>query len=63
MDPDACFQRYLDTESSDERQDACRDLCQWIDRGGFEPQWSSEERRAFFAYSVEPYRYEGSADD
>jgi hypothetical protein len=60
MDPDACYRRFLDAQASGDLLDAqlaCRDLCQWIDRGGFMPAWSADERKAFFAYSCEPFCY------
>lgn len=61
MDPQACFRRYQRATrdwDKQERQDACRDLCLWLDRGGFEPDWSPRARKEFFAYSVLPFRAE-----
>jgi len=34
----------------------------WLDRGGFEPQWSTEERAAFFRYSPLSGKIEGEGE-
>jgi hypothetical protein len=51
MDPTACFHRFLDAEDlgqRDEARAAAQDLVDWLRRGGFEPEWSHSEERAFW---------------
>jgi hypothetical protein len=57
MDPNACLrdlaeayhasQRHFGTEAGDEAgerlDDHCRDLWDWLERGGFAPDWSQVE--------------------
>jgi hypothetical protein len=40
MDPDAALQRIEEASSREEEEDAIRDLAQWINSGGFAPDWS-----------------------
>ena len=55
MDPIACYKRYLDADIGDdvhEKEGAAEDLIDWIMGGGFEPNWNTEDRADFAAYSV-----------
>lgn len=45
MDPNACLQRLgraILNEDNEETRHAAGDLCRWIQRGGFKPDWSAE---------------------
>jgi len=45
MDPDATWREYCQAVRESRLHDAdelCDALCQWLDRGGYPPQWDSE---------------------
>ena len=48
MDPDATYKLWLRT-SGEERDEARENLLTWIRNGGFEPAWTSDARKQFFA--------------
>lgn len=43
MDPNACLERFfsaIDERDYEEAEDAYDDLCAWMLKGGFEPDWA-----------------------
>ena len=61
MDPTACLRRIHDTMWDDseegirERNDACADLRDWLDSGGFAPDWEAYDWAAnYFDCYVDP---------
>lgn len=47
MDPNACLDRFLsalDDQDYEEAEDAYDDLCAWMLKGGFEPDWEEFEQ-------------------
>lgn len=53
MDPQATLERWRDAVASRDRgaaKEAWCDLANWISKGGFEPQWTAEEREAFSSW-------------
>lgn len=62
MDPEVAYQAFciaLHKGELSEANQAHRDLTQWLDNGGFEPDWSKEGRREFMRY--EPYEVDPGA--
>jgi len=47
VDPNACLKKIDDflhaRKSGDEVDQWCRDLMDWLDKGGFEPDWDKYE--------------------
>lgn len=55
MDPNACLRRFLDAlneRDHREAREAHNDLLIWLRRGGFEPDWTPEERARFEYYGL-----------
>jgi hypothetical protein len=55
MDPNVCWERFLqalEVGDTAEALEARADLSEWLARKGFEPRWSPEQRRAFFAWQA-----------
>ena len=53
MDPNACFESFLDAISDndiDEAKNAREDLQTWLNHGGFEPNWDSEQKKQFLSW-------------
>jgi hypothetical protein len=50
VDPTACFYRWLAAieDDLDEALAAADDLAHWLQRGGFEPNWTAIQRTSFF---------------
>jgi hypothetical protein len=50
MDPDATYERWLQAVADGDNEEARyahSDLMEWLNRGGFEPRWTSSEREQF----------------
>jgi hypothetical protein len=55
MDPNACWERWVYAAADrdyEEAKEAYNALRAWLERGGFEPDWNTESRREFFAWSA-----------
>jgi hypothetical protein len=53
MVPNACFESLLDAISEndiDEAKYTKEDLISWLNRGGFEPNWSIEQKKHFLSW-------------
>ena len=56
MDPNACFESFLDAISEhdiDEAKYTKEDLISWLNRGGFEPNWSPEQKKHFLSWATQ----------
>jgi hypothetical protein len=56
MDPNATLARWalaLADNEAQEAREAGEDLTLWLARGGFEPDWTPEEKAQFLAWSHE----------
>ncbi len=54
MDPNACLAEWALAMASNDRTEANERyfaLRAWLERGGFEPEWSLDTRREFFSYN------------
>jgi hypothetical protein len=47
MDPQAAYQRWLDSTGI-EAIEAFNDLLDWLSKGGFEPEWKDQSDRDMF---------------
>jgi len=55
MDPNACYKRWwraLLEEDRDEAIDAWHDLKEWLDRGGFAPNWGEHGKKQFYQFDT-----------
>lgn len=62
MDPNECYARFcaaLHKGELSEANEAHADLTEWLDNGGFDPDWSKDGRREFMRY--EPYEVDPDA--
>lgn len=54
MDPDACLKQLeealqdITKTTPDERLDLCRNLQDWMDKGGYEPTWGNCRRATLY---------------
>lgn len=54
MDPNAAYMAFraaLLAGQTEAAREICRDLKEWLVRGGFEPSWTARQRRHFFEFS------------
>jgi hypothetical protein len=51
MDPNAALDMFRKASDRRTRNEAHAALRGWLERGGFEPRWTPEERAAFFRYN------------
>jgi hypothetical protein len=54
MDPKETYRLFLKAVSEGRKQDATEayeNLRVWLERGGFEPDWSASQRARFFLYN------------
>lgn len=53
MDPNACYQRWLDAleeDNNEEAAEAHRDLTAWLASDGLQPNWTGAERMEFHSW-------------
>ena len=56
MDPDACYQAFINSIEENEFDEAthARDiLLGWLAQGGFEPDWSIEQKEYFLSWNLQ----------
>lgn len=61
MDPDECYRLWWRAVLAEDREaanEAYFNLRMWLERGGFEPSWSTLARKQFFTYSPRTGRLE-----
>ena len=46
MDPNEALRLWREAESPEERAEHAQNIRQWVARGGFQPDWSDNERRS-----------------
>lgn len=51
MDPTAAYRRWSTGDDLSEMKEAAEDLIEWLNRGGFQPKWTAEQKRHFLEWS------------
>lgn len=55
MDPNAAYELFVEAMADGRREDVYNhgsDLAGWLRKGGFEPQWTSDERDVFISWTA-----------
>jgi len=56
MDPNACFESFLEAISENDLMEAKyarEDLKSWLNHGGFEPNWNTEQKKHFLQWNAQ----------